>query len=54
MKQFAKFYPLSSSYSLLMPNNYIIGSDTDEESVILPKITATRKELERMAIEIRQ
>lgn len=54
MKQFAKFYPLSSSYSLLMPNNYIIGSDTDEESVILPKITATRKELERMALEIQQ
>lgn len=54
MKQFAKFYPLSSIYSLLMPNNYIIGSDTDTESGILQKITAARKELERMALEIRQ
>ena len=31
MKQFSKLYLLSSSYSLLMPNNYIIGSDTDNE-----------------------
>ena len=37
MKQFAKFYPLSSIYSLLMPNNYIIGSDTDTQSGILQK-----------------
>ena len=52
MKQFSELYPLSSSYSLLMPNNYIIGSDTDDEDEILQKIASARKELERMAQEI--
>ena len=52
MKQFSKQYPLSSSYSLLMPNNYIIGSDTDEEGEIRQKLTAARAELERMAQEM--
>ena len=54
MKQFSKLYPLGGSYSLLMPNNYIIGSDTDDEATILQKITTARKELERMAQEIRR
>lgn len=54
MKQFSKLYPLSSSYSLLMPNNYIIGSDTDEEGEIRQKIAAARVELERIAQEIRR
>ena len=54
MKQFSKVYPLSSSYSLVMPNNYIIGSDTDSEEEIRQKITAARAELERMAQEIQQ
>lgn len=52
MKRFSKLYPLSSSYSLLMPNNYILGSDTDDEGEIRQKITAARTELERMAQEI--
>ena len=42
MKQFSRRYPLSSSYSLLMPNNYIIGSDTESEDEILQKIDASR------------
>ena len=54
MKQFSKLYPLSSSYSLRMPNNYIIGSDTDDEDEILQTITAAREELERMAQEIQR
>lgn len=53
MKRFSRLYPLSSSYSLRMPNNYIIGSDTDGEDEILKKIAAARAELERMAREIR-
>lgn len=52
MKEFSKLYPLSSSYSLAMPNNYIIGSDTDDEDKIRQKIAAARGELERMAREI--
>lgn len=54
MKQFAKLYPLRSSYSLLMPNNYIIGSEPDEEEEILQKIAAAREELKRIAGEIQR
>ena len=52
MKEFSKLYPLRSSYTLAMPNNYIIGSDTDDEDKIRQKIAAARGELERMAREI--
>lgn len=54
MKRFSKLYPLSSSYSLVMPNNYIIGSDTDEEGEIHQKITTAQAELERISGEIQQ
>ena len=54
MKQLSKLYPLSSSYSLVMPNNYIIGSDTDDEGEILGKLTAARTELERITQEIQR
>lgn len=54
MKQFSKLYPLSSSYSLVMPNNYIIGSDNDEEGKIRQKISAARAELERISGEIQR
>ena len=54
MKRFSRLYPLSSSYSLRMPNNYIIGSDTDGEDEIRQKIAAARAELERMAQEIQR
>lgn len=54
MKQFSKLYPLSSSYSLVMPNNYILGSDTDDEGEIREKITAARAELERISGEIQR
>ena len=52
MKRFSRLYPLSSSYSLLMPNNYIIGSDTDKEGEIRQKLAAARAELERISREI--
>lgn len=54
LKQFSKVYPLSSSYSLVMPNNYILGSDTDEEGEIRQKIAAARAELERISGEIQR
>ncbi len=54
MKQFSKLYPLCSSYSLLMPNNYIIGSDTDDVGEIIQKLTAAREELRQMARQIRR
>lgn len=54
MKRFSKCYPLDSGYSLVMPNNYIIGSDTDDKEEILRKITAAWEELQRMSREILQ
>lgn len=35
-----------------MPNNYIIGSDTDSEEVILKKIASARETLKQIAGEI--
>lgn len=52
MKRFAKECPLDSSYSLVMPNNYIIGSDTDSDAVIQEKIASARKALQQIAQEI--
>ena len=52
MKRFAKECPLDSSYSLVMPNNYIIGSDTDSDAVIQEKIASVRKALQQIAQEI--
>lgn len=52
MKRFAKECPLDSSYNLVMPNNYIIGSDTDSDAVIQEKIASARKALQQIAQEI--
>ncbi len=52
MKRFSRCYPLDSSYSLVMPNNYIIGSDTDAQDAILRKLAAARESLRQMAGEI--
>ena len=37
-----------------MPNNYIIGSDIDETSIILEKIKLAQKEMEKISNEIIQ
>lgn len=52
MKAFSKCYPLDSCYSLVMPNNYIIGSQPDDPEVIRRKIADARQELGRIAQEI--
>ncbi len=52
MKKFSEYYPLDSSYSLVMPNNYIVGTDIEEEDVILKKIARARSELHDIAWEI--
>lgn len=54
MKYFSQYYPLESSYSLVMPNNYIIGSETDQQDVIAEKILNAREQIQRMAQEILQ
>lgn len=52
MKVFSRTYPLDSSYSLTMPNNYINGMDTDTEEVILKKISQAREEMKQISQEI--
>ncbi len=54
MKRFSKLYFLSSSYSLVMSNNYIVDSDTDDEGVIRQKITVAWAELEQISGEIQR
>ncbi len=40
MKIFSGYYSLDSSYSLVMPNNYIVGVNAVPKDVIMQKITA--------------
>ena len=54
MKKLAKIYPLHSSYSLAMPNNYVIGSDVDDEQTARQKINAAYVEIQKLAQEITQ
>ena len=35
LKNFSKIIPLKSSYSLVMPNNYVVGSDLEDEGTVL-------------------
>lgn len=52
MKAFSKCYHLDSSYSLIMPNNYIVGMDTDDEEEIVRKLARAREELQKISGEI--
>lgn len=53
MKKLAKVFKAFSSYSLVMPNNYILGSaDVDDEAAALAKIDAARRAIDRMAGEL--
>lgn len=52
MKAFSKCYPLDSSYSLIMPNNYIVGMDTDDEEEIERKLSHAREELQKISRQI--
>ncbi len=52
LKKFAKHYPLDSSYSVIMPSNYIVGSDIEDENIILSKLTKAKEEIQIIAAEI--
>lgn len=54
MRKLAQLYPLQSSYSLVMPNNYIIGAEADSEAVIQQKLNTAHIEIETMSQEILQ
>lgn len=52
LKKLSRLYPLNSSYSLVMPNNYIIGSEPDDDRTIQQKLASAREEIERISGEI--
>ena len=52
MKKLAGGFPLQSSYSLVMPNNYIIGADVDSEQTARRKIREAAQEIRQIAREV--
>lgn len=52
LKKLDRLFPLRSSYSLVMPNNYILGADLDDEATARAKIDAAEKELAVIAQEV--
>lgn len=52
MKRFSKIYHLDSSYSLIMPNNYIIGTDIDEDRIINNKINNAYNKIKTISTDI--
>lgn len=52
LKKLSRVFPLQSSYSLVMPNNYILGADVDDEATARAKIDAAEKELAVIAQEV--
>lgn len=52
LKALDRLFPLRSSYSLVMPNNYILGADLDDPATAQAKVDAAKEELVRIAREI--
>ena len=52
LKKLAAACPLDSSYSLVMPNNYIVGADVDDEDTARQKIGAAQKEIQLLSREV--
>lgn len=54
LKNFSRIYHLDSSYSIIMPSNYIIGENIEDERVILKKIEMAKTRIEIISQEILQ
>ena len=52
LKKLTAVFPLRSSYSLVMPNNYVVGSEPDDEATARAKLDAAEAELDRIAEEL--
>ena len=52
LKKLSKIYHINSSYSIIMPSNYIVGEDIEEKSVILNKLDNAKKEIDKISKEI--
>lgn len=55
MKGLERAFPLDSAYSLVMPNNYMVGSaDVDDEATARAKVEAARGQIARLAEEVKE
>lgn len=52
LKKLSKIYRLDSSYSIIMPSNYIIAEDIESENIIDEKINKAKEDLENISKEI--
>ncbi len=52
LKKAGKIRPLSAAWSVAMPNNYVIGSQLEEEETVLRKLRAADEQTEEIAREI--
>lgn len=52
MKKLSDLYPFRSSYSLVMPNNYIISADVDDAQTIRKKIQDARQAIQTLTDEV--
>ena len=52
LKNFSKIIPLKSSYSLVMPNNYVVGSDLEDEETVVSMLKQAQKDISLMGEEL--
>lgn len=52
LKKLSELYHLDSSYSIIMPSNYIIAEDIEKEDTIMKKIDMAKKDIEIISNEI--
>lgn len=51
LKKLGEIFPLKSSYSLVMPNNYVVGSELEDPETVRKIIENAKTELETMGRE---
>lgn len=54
LKKLSGIYLLDSCYSVIMPSNYIVGSDIEDEKTIRKKIREAKKDIRQICEEIIQ
>ena len=54
LKKLGEVLHLDSSYSLVMPNNYVIGSDVDDDQTVHHKLHEARESLDKIGAELLQ
>ncbi len=45
MSKLSAIFPLNSTYSVIMPSNYVMGSDLESDEVVVSKITKAKKRI---------